>query len=268
MPRLFEASKIKPTTYRNWNQRRRRMMIRKVKTIGWPSLLFVVVTWPCFVSPDGVKAQELSADATLRFESEYVFRGDYLDGPSLQPSLDLGYGNAYVGVWTSQGLEEDRGDVSEFDYYGGYTFDVSEVVDLDVGGIVYHFPDATSDSNFDYEPYIGIALDTLLNPSLYGYYVFGEDPDNDFYSLIGSVSHSFDLSPYTVEGLSFDVEAFGGTTEDFGGTRYLYYGASGDFVYTINEVSDVSIGVRATDVDEEEVSRASLWWGTSISFHF
>ncbi len=238
------------------------------KKIDWLAVVIVALSLGNLGSAGKLSAQEFSADATLRFESEYVFRGDYLDGPSLQPSLDLGYGNAYAGVWTSQGLEADRGDVNEIDYYAGYTFDVSDMVDLDVGGTVYHFPEAASDSNFDYEPFIGIALDTLLNPSLYGYYVFGEDPENDFFSLIGSVGHSFDLSPYTVEGLSFDVEAFGGSTEDFGGTRYLYYGASGDFVYKINEVSDASIGVRVTDVDEDEVSRAALWWGTSISFHF
>jgi len=211
-----------------------------------------------------LSAQDYSVTADFTFESEYVFRGVFLAQNTFMPSLEVAAGDFYAGIWTAQPVDGKENGVAfdnEIDLYAGYGFAAGDVTTIDVGATLYWYPEnggAYDDTTF--EPFIGAAFDVATSPALYLYY----DTELETMTLEGSLGYSFELS----EAASLDLGAFLGFVDPDGGDEYTYYGATADLVYSLNETSSISAGIRLSDVDEDAVGKGRFWWGASFTTGF
>jgi len=212
------------------------------------------------------KAQDLSIDTKFAFESEYVFRGVQLATESFQPSIEFGYNDLYLGLWTNQPTES--GASNEIDYYGGYKYALNDKFTLDFGATVYHYPDTPGD-NDTLESFVGISYDTFAKPSLYAFY----DYDTEAFTYEASVSHALRVNESSdIElGLSAGYVALDDSVILVGPTEYYYFGASADWVYRLSETAKLAIGVRTSGNDENlgpQGRDSNLWGGFSFSAGF
>ncbi|MEM9025604.1 MAG: TorF family putative porin [Verrucomicrobiota bacterium] len=200
-------------------------------------------------------AQELSISSTVGFESVYSFRGTKLANEIFHGAVDLSYGDFYTGIWTAQpvtGSEEN-----EIDFYGGYGFEVTETISIDLGGTVYYYPEAGSGEESTFEAFLGAAFDTILSPSAYIYYDF----DLETLTVEGSISHKVKLAKSTY----LKLKAYLGQFDPEDGKEKYYFGAKADLVYKFNDSTTGSIGVRISD---QEKKSSKLYWGASFSAGF
>lgn len=186
---------------------------------------------------------KLSMSADLTWTSEYVFRGFRLANGSFQPSLEVGYANAYVGAWANQAL--DDADTDEIDLYAGYKFVVEGdwSVDLGVTRYTYDVPNdpqpaapapaisSRKGSADTTEAYIGLTGGNFagFTPSVYVYHDF----DLETYTYQASVGYSIPLSTL---GTSLDWSASLGYVTNVGQDFIFANGFSGktsfrDFYY-------------------------------------
>lgn len=210
---------------------------------------------------------DISISSTVGFESEYVFRGVQLAGNSLQASVELNVAGAYVGVWTNQAIRQTVGGNiadNEVDFYVGYSFAATDLVELDVGATYYYFPESAADKSI--EGFIGATFDTFLSPSLY---VF-RDFDLKTWTVEGSVGHTIDLAD-VAPGVSFEVGGTLGWVSVKNGDDYLYVGGTADLKYSFTDNASASIGVRLTKNDIDRVliaNRENFWFGFSFTAGF
>ena len=153
----------------------------------------VVLVLLVLVTP-AMAAVEVTGDAYVNYSSMYLWRGfDLSDSKSvIQGGMDLSAKGVTLSYWSNYNL--DVSDLDETDFIVDYTFDASELVSVSVGHILYSLNgDDTS------EVYAGIALNTLLSPSLTIYYDYDAFAGDVF--VAGSIGHSLDLQ----EGLSLSL---------------------------------------------------------------
>lgn len=254
--------------------------------------IIALAAMACAVSALNAQESELSVSATVAWESEYVFRGVQLSDSAFQPAVDISYGGAYLGLWTSMPVNSKDDLSREVDIYAGYGFDVSETFSIDFGATVYYYPSRRDaglyslipqDMNNDgviaagegitpaqqaaaadrttVEGYIGGSFATLLNPSLYFYYDFTLEN----FTIEGSAGHSFAVN----ENVSFDLAAATGYVWVDGGQDYWYVQGSVDLVYAFTENAAFAIGTRASANDLDAPARdANWWWGVSFTAGF
>lgn len=201
-----------------------------------------------------LKAEDITGSVSVGYESQYIFRGFKLADESMVASVDLEFDSAYLGLWTNQPLI--RGYENEVDFYGGFGFDVSEGISMDVGGTVYYYPESGSNTD-TFELFTGFVFETDLSPSVYVYY----DLDLEALTLESSVGHSFELD----DNASFDVAAFMGWV-DVEGASYSYFGASADVVFSISDNSSGYVGIRATDGSSGP--EGEIWGGAGLTVGF
>lgn len=189
----------------------------------------------------------LSLDNTIA--SEYIFRGKEFGDVTFHPSLELGYGDFYAGVWGA--LSEDSA-VDEIDYYAGYGFALNDTWSLDVGATYYYYSGAANASTF--EPYVGISGDVAgLSLSFYGYY----DLQIDDLTLQAGVGYSL---PLEVIGSSIDFSATlgyvngDGVENAFVVDDYFYYGVGASIPYALTDAATLTVGVSYTDVNEDLIN--------------
>lgn len=223
-------------------------------------IIATLATAAALVSAASTNAQELAFEATYGAESEYVFRGVEITSESFQGSIEATYGDGYVGVWASEAIDSFGSDTSEFDFYAGWGYALNEESTLDVGGTVYHYPDA--DGNDTFEAYVGTSFDVALAPSIYAFYDF----DLEVLTLEAAIGHSIALN----EVSSVELGATFGSVNADTGVDYLYYGATADYVYSLNESTDVSVGIRYSTNDEDlgHSPDGNLWGGLSFTSRF
>ncbi|MCJ2183240.1 TorF family putative porin [Novosphingobium sp. 1949] len=111
------------------------------------------------MAQDAEKSSDITVSANVALTTDYRFRGVSLSGGdvAIQGGFDVSHSSGfYVGTWASS-LEEDNGYGStEVDIYGGWTGDVGGAT-LDVGLLMYAYPNAPA-GDYDYlEPYASIA---------------------------------------------------------------------------------------------------------------
>lgn len=234
--------------------------------------IIALAAMACAVSALNAQENELSVSATVAWESEYVFRGIQNSDSAFQPAVDLSYGGAYLGLWTSLPVNSKDNASREVDIYAGYGLDVSETFSVDFGATVYYYPSVrdtnpTADKT-TVEGYLGGALSTLLNPALYFYYDFTLEN----FTFEGSVGHSFAIN----ENVSFDVAGATGyvfvETAVPGvnplGDDYWYLQASIDLVYAFTENAAFSIGTRGSVNNLDTYRDTNWWWGASFTAGF
>lgn len=205
---------------------------------------------------------ETNMSAAVGYDSKYILRGVERADESMTVSLDMEFDSAYLGLWSNQPIV--GGLDNEFNFYGGLGFDVAEGISMDVGGILYYYPESGSGSE-TFELYAGFAFDSELSPAFYVYY----DLDRETFTFEGSVGHSFEMD----EKSSLDLAGFIGHVTGFdrvlnGGfvNDYSYYGASADVVYSLSDTSAASIGIRYSDGSSRLADE--VYFGASVSTGF
>jgi len=233
-------------------------------------------------------AEGIGVSSTLAFESRYIFRGIQFAETSLQPAVQLSYGNFYGGAWFNVPIGDDDLVVTpggeELDLYAGYSFQASELISFDVGVTYYTFPDLASGFGDLFredgdglgantiEFYGGVSVTAPLSPTLYVYH----DILFDTTTLQGGVSKSFDLAEKTSLNLGGTL---GYVIDDNPGGDYLYGAATADVSYALTDTASLSGGVRYGGSDiagggfiDDSIAgttqSSGFWWGLSLSASF
>jgi len=187
-------------------------------------------------------AGDISVSTSIDYVSEYVFRGVSYQRGAVQPGIEIAKGGFSVGVWSSVAMGEvSSAAIDELDVYGGYSWDLSDTISAGAGFTLYHFPD-TPGGLFDFggastfEINAGLDFDTILAPSIYGYYDF----DLEAFTVEGGVSHSVDLADNT----SLDLGLTAAFVEADGGGSYQYGLASAGIGYAFTDDVSASIGAN------------------------
>ncbi len=240
------------------------------------------------VAASSASAGEIGIETTVGFESRYVFRGVQFAETSIQPAINLSYGNFYGGAWFNLPIGDDDLVVTpggeELDLFAGYSVAMDDTFTLDVGFTYYTFPDAAS-GFFDlfeedgdglgantFEVFLGVSAEAPLSPSFYVYHDFNFDTT----TFEGSISHSFPLA----EKVSFDLGgAVGYVVDDDAGGDYLYGSGSADISYAVTDKGSVYAGVRFggsdiaggsifDDANAGTFQSSGVWWGLGFTASF
>lgn len=214
--------------------------------IVWVSFFLVLLITPAFAQDPMTKPIPYSASGDAALVSKYIWRGQRLTNDwSLQPSGTFSIGGFSANIWGNLDLtavnEGDslllpqnpaappgasglQGKFSEIDYTLSYTQALGKAVTLDVGSIIYTFPDRSASLPSTTEIYGGLTFDTLpLAPSATLYVDVDETRANGqtgLYFLLGA-GHSLPLGHRVFQSLDLSGSlAF--ANEGFGN---YYYGA-------------------------------------------
>jgi uncharacterized protein (TIGR02001 family) len=110
--------------------------------------------------------------------SDYVWRGASQNNgnPALSAGLEYSNNGFYAGAWASQVDYNDDANV-EYDFYGGYSTSLTDLVSIDVGLIQYNF-DGDDNTSVE-EVYVGGTLGIMSVT----YYRDLDNSDNEFVSV-------------------------------------------------------------------------------------
>ncbi|WP_432820864.1 TorF family putative porin [Trichloromonas sp.] len=170
--------------------------------------LLIVLLTAAMVSvvsaPAAIAAIEVEGDAYVGFFDKYLWRGFDLSGSVgvVQGGVDLSHKGFTLSYWTNIQADDDKsdgfksGEATETDIVLDYSFALGEKVSMSVGNIYYHL-DGLADTN---EAYVGVTLNTILEPTLTAYYDWDECTEDGLF-FTAAVGHSFDLA----EGLSLSL---------------------------------------------------------------
>lgn len=220
-------------------------------------------------------AVEVEGGAYVGFFDKYLWRGYDLSGSGgvIQGGMDLSHKGFTLSYWTNIQANDDKeagfpsGEATENDITLDYSFDLTEMVSLSLGNIFYDL-EVLADTN---EAYVGVTVNTLLEPTLTAYYDWDECEEDGLY-LTAAVGHGFDLA----EGLSLSLGALVGYNQesDYAVGDYSdwhNYELSVGLDYAVNENVSISpsflfsspISDEAKDlIDSETVG------GITLSFAF
>jgi hypothetical protein len=104
---------------------------------------------------------EFTVSAASSVVSQYVFRGERLGGPSVQPYVELGAANLTLGLWTNIPIRDKVAFTSdpEVDFYGAYDFKLTDRLSLTAGFTLYDYPNAPTDAGYyraTFEPNVAL----------------------------------------------------------------------------------------------------------------
>lgn len=195
-------------------------------------------------APMAASAVEISGNVTMA--TDYAFRGvSQTEGKgAIQGGFDADFGNGfYLGTWSSNVSYGNN--TQELDVYGGYAFNLSETVSLDLGVVQFIYPGVSA---FNYVEYVAtLSVSDFSFGLVYSDDYFGEGGDP---ATIVSLDYSLGLT----DKLSMDFH-IGSTMLDQEG----YYDEDDeymDYLVGINyDVADVTLTLAfvGTDIDDETV---------------
>lgn len=154
-------------------------------------------------APAPATTPAVSFTATAAVVSEYMFRGQRLNGAGFQPSIEMTAGDLTAGVWTNFVLDNKVPDSSdpEIDLYGSYSFTLAKDLTLVPGATAYFYPSAPTAAGFyrtTFEPSLalnytvqGVKLtpkfyyDTVLTAATYEFTAAYAIPLKDIGSELG-----------------------------------------------------------------------------------
>lgn len=194
-------------------------------------------------------AGDIGVSVSTDYVSEYVFRGISFANSAVQPGIEVSKGGFSLGAWASVPLGSSSAFAAdEIDIYGGYGFDLTDLVSASVGFTIFHFPQF-GEGLFDFggassfEINAGLALDTVLSPALTGYYDF----DLDTFTLEGSVGHGFAVS----DNVSFDLGVTAGLVT--GDSEYEWGTGSASLSYGFDDESSMYVGANFSINSEDNL---------------
>lgn len=237
--------------------------MKKMVIAGIVLMLLALMTTP-------VIAFEGSADAYVGVYTKYLWRGfdlsDENDDFVVQPGADVAIDNFTVSFWGN--ISENTGEMNEVDLTLDYSFAPCEMVSMSVGNILYDV-DGASDTN---ELYLGVTLNTILEPTLTVYYDY--DEFDTIYTTLG-VGYGYDATEEvslsvgaTASYLMDDEDGFG-TDDSWFHNLELSAGAD----YAVNENVTLSGSVLYTEPlsdDAEDFTGIDdeVTAGVAVSFAF
>ncbi len=211
-----------------------------------------------------------TADASVAFYSQYVWRGYELSEDSLviQPSLTVGYKGFAANLWgnldTDQaGMTSDSFNWNETDFTLSYD-GAFDKLGYSIGYIYYDL-DGADDSQ---EIYVGLSYDTILSPAITVYRDF--DNYKGYYVNLG-IGHSFPIN----EKFAMDLGASAGYY-NFDDTDYsaLHDGLlSASITFPVNEYLSITPEIDysfplSDDAEDIEGIDNVFYGGISASFTF
>ncbi|MDR1595947.1 MAG: hypothetical protein LBR91_03440 [Puniceicoccales bacterium] len=251
----------------------------------------------------GLSGSDFSLSASVKYSSEYVFRGRRAGFKVLASRVEAGCPvfdecNLYVGADFALPIQKSAaflfGDYHASPYVG-ISYDITDVFALDFGYIHRFYTDYptrvyNNETNGGIpsfmkrdmsEAYVGISANMMLSPALYLFYNF----DQRGIVIEGSIGHSYDLSPHSVEGLSFDLglkvgynrteKVFGHEMHTLGSPHYVYFNANADIVYSVSENAKAKVGVAcaANSAKRDSWVRGSepnkfIWFNATVDCSF
>ena len=173
------------------------------------ALILLICLFYVFPPATAAAFGEISVESAV--VSRYIWRGFDVTSnnkPALQPSVTFTDQKTgiYFNFWNSTGFDRNatKG-VDEWDFAVGYSKKLTDLVEVSVGYIYYTFPNYNT-ANISHEFNAGIALGTVLSPSITAYY--DAELGTGLY-LLGAVSQGLGSSPVSVGA------AFGYNSEMF-----------------------------------------------------
>lgn len=121
--------------------------------------------------PAATTAPSVSVTAIASVASNYMFRGQRLQGPSFQPTVEMAAGNLTLGVWGNFPLEDKVPGSSdpEIDPYGSYTIPINDAASFAPGFTVYTYPNADKSAGWyktTFEPNIAFNYQIKDGPKI------------------------------------------------------------------------------------------------------
>lgn len=219
------------------------------------------------------RAADFGANASLGWESRYVFRGAQSAEDVATGAVNLYRGDFYGGIWSAVPLHNAGRHADEADLFAGWSKRLAGVVTVDAGGTFYSFAGSGNDftgRGDSLEAYAGVATDLLpFAPSLYLY----RDFDEGTTTVELKAGHSFALSG----SVSVDVSAAAGRVGYEGGGDRLYTQLSAAVSLATGRNSSLSLGARYGLSDAASFYGSALrpewrhqgfWVGASASCSF
>lgn len=233
---------------------------------------------------------KFSGNVGMKFATEYNVKGRQ-ETPNrvFMPSAELSYqmfdsASVYIGTDAVLKMKEDG--VNDVAPYIGCMYNISDMFAVDLGYTHHFWEGASQGSTISYdskEPYFGVLIDVTFRPSLY----FEYDCNHKQLNVVGTTGHSFDLSQYTLSGVSVDLEAKLGYVHckrlagvdipsEYGKRGYVYYGVSADLVYSITDCAKVRAGIacegngtsKKSWANIESNAKNMIWFNASANYAF
>lgn len=135
-------------------------------------------------------ANAIETSANVNLTTDYVFRGiSQTDEQSaIQGGFDIeSESGFYIGTWGSS-INFGSNASAEFDYYGGYNFELSENIKADVGMLYYHYPSSDANESF---------LELYASAS-YSDVTLGINYSNDYFAETGRFAYLFGEYQWTL----------------------------------------------------------------------
>lgn len=206
-----------------------------------------------------LQAADRGVTAKMAYESAYVSYGVRYAKSTFVPMIDAFAGDYYAGIWGFLPPDSYEGFKGEWDIFGGRTIKMNDLVSIDVGGTLYHYPESPYWAN-TFEGFFWLNFALPLKPKLKLYYDF------TISNWIGEamVSHSLPLSKKT----SFSLSGHFGFRQPNNFQKVYYATAKADLVYSLSEKAQLSIGIRGTDNSKHWAVGHGLigWFGTSLGY--
>ncbi|NTS77144.1 hypothetical protein HR060_09740 [Catenovulum sp. SM1970] len=223
-------------------------MMKLTKIATSIALLASTISAPAMAQIEGLSAN-VAATSNYLWRGLEQSSGDAAISGGIDYEADSGL---YLGTWASNASWDT--DMSyELDLYGGYVFELSEGVDLDVGFIYFAYPDALNDELDFSEVYAHVSV---------GDFSFGIDVlvDAEGYdagdSTYASVSYATEIS----EGLELAINAgmySGDLVEDGYGDDLIDVGIS-------LSKDGFSFGLYKSDYDGDDDVKAVVSYSMDI----
>jgi len=200
-------------------------------------------------------------EANVALATDYVFRGvsQTDEEPAISGGFDYSFDNGfYLGTWASN-VDFGGSESTEIDLYGGYAFDVSEGVNLDLGYIYYNYAGNTSALNYS-EFTATLGLGNLSLGLVYSPDYFGSNSD----AVVLNGDYSFSLA----ENWGLDLHIGYTVTDEDGiatpeGDDYIDYSAA---ITTSGAGVDFALTFYGTDIDDLDVADERLVFSIGKTF--
>jgi uncharacterized protein (TIGR02001 family) len=238
---------------------------------------------PATSSPK-VDISNVSIKTEFALESEAIKRGIQLTDHAFQVGAELQADAFYGGVWTNQPIDTHSNKdefESEIDLYLAYLWNVDDIWTFDVGFIYYAFPEQggagreVEGVDRSREIKIGVIADVLLSPAVYCYYDF--DLEQTVVELSGNYKYEIDFCPNSSLQFNGNIgvvqanDIYAGQTSTKKENGYIYWTLMADWMYSLNDKANASIGVRysgnndGTSPINGKNHEGNLWWGVALS---
>ncbi len=195
----------------------------------------MVATFSLFGLPSSSVGAEASVAAEAAIGSTYVFRGVREGELTATPSVEAGWGGAYLGLLSVAPLEK-RGGAAGYrdrhDFYGGYGWAAGSRAAMEAGGTYRHRPDGGD----AFEAYLGGRLEMgTIAPSVYVY--------RDLEARSWSAELSADVAA-PIENFPFALTVYLGRVESSSAADYSYYGIDARYPIELPGSTKLTLGLH------------------------